>query len=753
MLLSTVDELRSLLAPIREGRITRAAFDTETSEVRDGRFTPWGTDVRIAGFSVSYGSDVDLYVPIRHRPYDWRRRPHLLERDTKHEGAKWLRRLLEVERVRPWSDEDDWEAGWQDGADPNLPLGLALELLAEAMAAPSCRWVAHNWPFDAKQLQVDGIEPPWERLEDTQALSVFTDERPHDRWDEEAGEFLHQGHALKHLGELYLGVPPSEQAELEQAKSALGRGSSKLQDYSQLPLRSCIAPYGCQDTRLALGLFEFMLTRDAAKDERAMALYQKHLAEIRISTGMERYGIGVDTEETPKAVASQEKLTAELAAKCASLAGRALPLNHGPQLSDVLYNELLLPVYAPNGRELRNTRKATLKKIRARLAGGMDCTGPGGIGTDDAVELLDSILEYRKQNKLLTAFYQPLGDFTSEGRVHYVLSPLAARTTRYSASAPNMQQAPKPKKGKEHESPRRLFKPRPGHCFVLLDYSQIEMRLAGHYSYAIPEAFQYVFSWRCTLKRRGDCKGRGKHGSQEVHYGWRPNYSVRPEHLRLYEGFWNSSEFDPYQQFAGDASVYRDTGKTSVLALLYGAWFVKLAETLDCDVSEARRLFDVFWRESYPELERVKQFIGERLRRGGKPTHWSGELFVRTLHGARVYLDGGHKGLNYLIQRSAREILLQAILDVDAYTREHAPSYKLVLPIHDELMLEVPKADLCKEHVQNIARIMVEAGSKSTVPMVVQPDVAYEDWAHKEELPKDWGWDGVEVAKAARAAA
>ncbi len=738
VLVSTLDELEELLEPVKDGRVEFAAADTETSLVSDRRFTPYGTDTRIAGFSVSYdlAEPVDLYVPIRHVPYDWRRRIDLIRGDTEHDGPAWVERLERVEFVR--GPEDD-APGWQPGKDPNLDPAAALGLLANVLGTTTCRWAWHNLAFDAKQLAVEGIPLDWERMEDTQLLSVFTDERPQDAWDEDSSRWVHQGHALKHLGERYLDIPADAQTLLEQAKAALGAGSAKLQDYSMLPMRTAVAPYACMDTRLVMGLYRLMMLRDAAKDPKVMALYHQHVHEVRHSTAMEAGGIQVRTELVPEVVEQKQKEADAILVRLNKVAGEFLPVNNGEALAKVLYGELKFPTY----RGLQNTKKATLKQVRAHLAAGTSVMGAGSTLTaDQAVDVLDDILDYRKQFKLLTAFYRPLAGFSETGAVHPVLQPCAARTTRYSASAPNMQQQPKPKKGKEDESPRRLFVPRDGHSFTTLDYSQVELRLAAHYSVAIPATFEYQFSWKCTLERRGDCKGRGKHGSGEVHYGWRKNFSHRGETV-LFNGFMSGDpDYDPHQRMADVSGRPRDLAKNGNFALLYGAFPNKLAETLDIPVFESRKLFDQFWDDAYPELGHLRKFVDERLRKGGKQTTWSHQEYLRTLYGARIHLEGGYKGLNYLIQRSAREILLKAINAVGEYLEQEVPSYRMVLPVHDELILEHPKDELDQEIIQHVAKLMVLAGGACRVPMLVGPDLCEEDWAHKQPL-EGWGWNGV----------
>lgn len=772
VLVESVEQLRELVAPVLAGDVGQVVLDTETSEVVGERFTPYGTDTRVAGWSLSYGTDVDLYVPLRHRPYDWRRPARLVSGDAKHDGPEWVRRLLQVERVLPEEDGP----GWQPGADPNVPLEPVWELLQALLDVEGVEWLAHNWPFDAKMLSVEGLRLPWDRMEDSQALSVHTDPRPVDAWDDSLndgrGGYVHGGHGLKHLGETWLGVPADAQRLLDQARAALGPHGGNLSDWSMLPLRTAVAPYACMDTRLALKLTEHCRKRDAYQDSKVRELLRLHKVERRISCGMEEAGIPVDAEEAARRAEAKEREVAALSERCRQLAGvRVVPLSAPADLADMLYSELGLPSY----RGIRNTEAATLKKVRTHMVARGE-EPAGSISADDAVDLLDAILEWRRATKELTAFYRPLTQLGSGGRVHPVLSPLRARTTRFSAAAPNAMQMAKPKKAKEPEvaranqvaSVRHLFKPEPGHVFVCADYNGQEMRVSAHYANAIPESFAYRFTWNCTMGKRGSCKGRegfredgtaypGNHGPKGdrdecrkvVHVGWRPNYSQRPPSMFLVDGFLSgNSDFDPHQAMVewcvreGLKEIDRDKGKTADFAALYGAGAKKLSETLDCSMDVAYRILDIFWDKAYPELGRVRLFIQERLRRCGKETAFSHQPFIRTLHGGRIYLRGSFKGPNYIVQRSCREILLQAIVGCDEYVRENCPSYKLVLPVHDELIWHVPEADLEEAHVRNICRIMVAAGRASSVPMVVEPNVCRESWAVKEKLP-GWGWDGV----------
>lgn len=749
VLVASAGQLRELLKPIRDGLVSQVGIDTETSEVKEQRFTPYGTDTRVAGFSMSWGDDVDLYVPIRHVPYDWRRRPELMRADVKSRGAHWERVLREVEGVTP-------EGTWAPGMDPNVPLADAYQELQEAFNVPDVEWLAHSWPFDASMFDVDGLVLPWDRMEDTQALSVFTDPRPLDAWlddGEGGGDWVHGGHGLKHLGETWLGIPADAQALLEEAKQALGAGSARLENYAMLPLRSALAPYGCMDTRLVLRLAAACRAREAFNMVEVRHLLALHQRERKLVVEMMRAGIPVEVATATERCALKEKeREAQWAKMQAATGGREVPIRNPQNLKAFLYSEMGLPRY--RGKD--DTRDATLARVRNLIVERDVLEAGSPITPAQAVELLDAVRDYRSVEKELTSFYRPL---SARERVHPVLKPLAARTTRYSAEAPNVQQAKKPKKAKDpvvarankEASVRHLFKPDPGFAFLPCDYSAQEMRVASHYTLAIPEAFAWRFSWRCTLKKRGDCKGKGAHGPDQVHVGWKDNYSTRPKVLGLAEGFLREgTAFDPHGKMVEYIARYgldvdRDKAKTADFAILYGAGKFKVAETIDCSDDVGQKLLTIFWDEAYPELGRVRTFIQERLRRTGPQTRFSHQPYIKTLHGAPIYLDDGYKGLNYVIQRSCREILLKAEAAVqDFLVQEKAQdAYRIGWPVHDELVLVVAKDSKDQRIIKGVAEAMVRAGAASKVPMVVEPNWAEESWAVKEALPKDWGCDGV----------
>lgn len=733
MLVKSVEELERLLQPIFNGEVSVAGFDTETTEVPDDRFTPFGTDVRMAGFSMSWGhgdTAVDFYVAVRHAPYDWRRPARLIP-------AEWVERLTRDEGV---ALDGTWALGYGHKTalswDPNLPLEPVLALLRRAFATPGIQWRAHNWPFDAKIVMVDGVPLPDDMM-DTQIHSVLTDERRLDEWDEEAKRWKHKGHGLKFLGEFLLGREAVEKTLLDDARKVL-----ECNSWAHLPLRTIVAPYAWQDTRLCIEVGDYFLDpvkTPLSADPAIQELIREHHVEMRHLIAMEARGIKIDVAECARRAAEREKLLPQIQQRVNEMPLKlTLNLASPTEVGAALYGPLGFPKY--RGKE--DTRKATLKQVRALVLGG----APTAIPQEQALAVLDALLEYRAAAKELQAFYLPLVEFADgESTIYTVLNALRAKTTRMSASKPNVQQAQKLKKGKPPEtSVRSVFKPRDGHVLLAPDFSQQELRVAGHFALAVPRDFRYLFSWRCTLKKRGDCKGRGAHGDGVIHTGTRGlSTATAPEEMKLVNGFLSGDRsFDPHQIMADAAGVDRDEGKTADFALIYGAYIYKLAETLNCSFDKAKLLYESFWDQAFPELAHVKTFIGERLRCAGPEGYYSHQTSIRTLHGGRIFVGSSHEGFNYIVQRSCREILLKAINRTAALIAAERAPYHMVFPVHDQLILEAPADSLDQRLVTAICREMVEAGSASKIPMVVEGSVCRDNWAETEKLP-GWGWCGV----------
>ena len=306
------------------------------------------------------------------------------------------------------------------------------------------------------------------------------------------------------------------------------------------------------------------------------------------------------------------------------------------QLADVLYNRLGLkvPGKTPGGAA------STSAEILERLAG--------------QHPLVDSILEFRKLEKLRSTYLEPLPTLADgEDRVHTTFNQLATATGRLSSSAPNLQNIPA--RGDLGRRMRALFTAAPGMALASADYSQIELRVLAHFSQdpALLEAFR---------------QGVDIHSRTAALLFDRPQQAVSPEQRRQ--------------------------AKTINFGLLYGMGPQKLGRELGLSVNEAKEFIARYFERMATLKEYYQQVVDAAKQTG----------FVTTLAGRRRLLpdinsrnaqlesQARRQAINTVIQGSAADIIKMAMLKTAADEPLAALGARLILQVHDELVVEAPEA-------------------------------------------------------------
>ena len=376
---------------------------------------------------------------------------------------------------------------------------------------------------------------------------------------------------------------------------------------------------------------------------------------------MEREGIRVDGNAlramSAEAGAEIERLRAELLA----MAEEPINLDSGPQVARVLFEKLKL---APRGRTpggAWSTRQDVLEELAARHP------------------FPARLLEYRALTKLRSTYYEalPAEVDARDGRVHTEYVQAGAATGRLASGNPNLQNIPmRTERGRQI---RRAFVARPGGVLVGADYSQIELRVMAHLSgdANLIAAFE---------------SGEDVHASTA-----RRIFSVQ-------------GPLDP---------ALRSRAKIVNFGVMYGMGARSLSQQMGIELSEAQRFIADYFRV----FERVRAFldstIDEARRRG----------YVETLLGRRRYLpglDSGHGGersaseraaINTPIQGSAADLMKLAMIRVQHTLKPRIPSARLLLQVHDELLLECDAGDA--DAVSEVVRAEMEGCFPLRVPMVV----------------------------------
>lgn len=390
---------------------------------------------------------------------------------------------------------------------------------------------------------------------------------------------------------------------------------------------------------------------------------------VPVLVHMERAGIGIDKAAFAAFAEEVNTRLSELTERMYQQAGMRFNVRSSQQLGDVLYNKLGLkaPGKTPGGAA------STSAEVLERLAG--------------QHPLLDSILEYRKLEKLRSTYLEPLPGLADEiGRVHTTFNQLTTATGRLSSSAPNLQNIPA--RGDLGRRMRGLFTAAPGMLLTSADYSQIELRVLAHFSGdpTLMEAFRL---------------GQDIHGRTAALLFDKPQGDVTSEERRQ--------------------------AKTINFGLLYGMGPQKLGRELGLTLNEAKDFIAKYF-ERLSRLKEYYQSLVEQARENG---------FVTTLAGRRRLLpdirsrntqleaQARRQAVNTVIQGSAADIIKMAMLAVARDETLKDLNARLILQIHDELVLEAPEAS-ARQAGDRLASLMTGVVELS-VPLVADVGVG-RDW-------------------------
>lgn len=338
-------------------------------------------------------------------------------------------------------------------------------------------------------------------------------------------------------------------------------------------------------------------------------------------------------------------------------AGEKFNINSPKQLAVVLFEKMCIPY--PKKTKKYSTSAEILESLRYNYP------------------IVDYILKYRTVSKLLGTYVEGLGKLIcADGRIRTEYKQMMTATGRLSSAEPNLQNIPvREQEGKEL---RAIFIAGEEKTLVSADYSQIELRLMAHFS-ADPNMLD-------IYKRGGDIHAM----TASLVFGV-PLEEVTPE--------------------------MRRKAKAVNFGIIYGISEYGLSESVHCSVKEAKKFIESYFA-SFPK---VKEFVNKTVEDAKK----SGE--VRTLFGRRRKISelsssnfmtrsfGERAAMNTPLQGSAADIIKIAMISVSEKLKD--TNAKLILQIHDELIVECPD-----EEVENVKKILVdcmENAAQLSVPLAV----------------------------------
>ena len=383
---------------------------------------------------------------------------------------------------------------------------------------------------------------------------------------------------------------------------------------------------------------------------------------------MERTGIKVD----PKILKDLSTYIGlelhKLTDKVYQLAGRKFNIGSPKQVGEVL-SELNIDI----GRKTSTGRVSTSKAVLEELA--------------QTFELPRLIIDYRELDKLKSVYTDALPDqIASDGRIHCQLNQTVAATGRLSASDPNLQNIPiRTDLGRRI---RRAFVAERGNRIISADYSQLELRLLAHITQdpVMLEAFQ---------------KGEDIHART----------------ARLVFGAQTGEELKEARRFA----------KIVNFAIAYAIEPWGLSQRVGISRQEAKKVIEDYYN-TYKGVRRYMEEVPLRAREHGYVRSIYGR--IRPLPGiadrnANIRKAAEREAINMPIQGTASDIVKIAMLHVDEAFKRAGVSAKLLMQVHDELLVEAPASEV--EQVKGILKHEMESAVTLDVPLVADVGVA-DNW-------------------------
>ncbi len=389
---------------------------------------------------------------------------------------------------------------------------------------------------------------------------------------------------------------------------------------------------------------------------------------------MERTGVLVDRELLRKQSSELAARMFELQAQAHSEAGGTFNVDSPKQLQEILFGRLGIPV----SRKTPTGQPSTAEDVLEELAA--------------AYPLPRLILEYRGIAKLKSTYTDKLPEQIDQvtGRIHTSYHQAVAATGRLSSSDPNLQNIPI--RTPEGRRIRQAFVAPPGFSLVAADYSQIELRIMAHLSgdASLLSAF---------------AEDRDVHQATAAEVFGVPLDAVTADQRR--------------------------SAKAINFGLIYGMSAFGLARQLGIGRGEAQKYVDLYF-ERYPGVKRYMDETKQQARDAG---------FVETIFGRRLYLPeilsrnqalrqyAERSAINAPMQGTAADIIKRAMIDVDAWLQTSRAPARLILQVHDELVLEVADHAM-PSIVEQLRRHMARAADLA-VPLKVDVGIGLNwDEAH-----------------------
>jgi DNA polymerase I len=460
---------------------------------------------------------------------------------------------------------------------------------------------------------------------------------------------------LKEMADYFLDIRMTHIEEL------IGKGKNQ-RSMADVPPEAA-GPYAAADAEVTLRLVDVMRQRLKEKEGESL-LVNIEVPLIPVLATMEETGIALDQAMLGKMSGELSKRMGEIELMMFEAVGMTFNINSTQQLSKILFERLKL---APpdRGKRTASGHFSTSADVLDMLKG--------------KHEVVDWVLEYRELAKLKSTYLDslPLQINPRTGRVHTSYSQIGSVTGRLASMNPNLQNIPA--RTELGRKVRQGFVSGPGQVLLSIDYSQIELRIVAHM--AEDQAMLAAF-------RAG----------QDIHAATAAAiYNV------------------PLLQVTKDQ---RRHAKAINFGLIYGMSAFGLSRTTDLTLGEAENFVKAYFKQ----FPRVKEYL-DGIRREA-----ASQGYVSTLLGRRRYFPNlrgqmnanlrqreEREAINAPIQGTAADIVKQAMLELPGALKAAGLTSKMLLQVHDELVLECPRGELLQ--TARIAQQVMEGAYPLSIPL------------------------------------
>ena len=472
---------------------------------------------------------------------------------------------------------------------------------------------------------------------------------------------VHRPHNLSSLAERHLGRAGIDYEAL------CGKGAHQI-PFAQVPVDKA-AHYGCEDADQTLEVHQALWPRLRAEAGLAR-VYALEIATSEVLYRIERHGVLIDGALLHKQSHELGRRILQLEHEAHELAGQPFNLGSPKQIGEIFFDKLGLPVIKKTATGKPSTDEEVLEKLA------------------EDYPLPARILEHRGLAKLKSTYTDKLPQLAdpASGRVFTHYAQAVAVTGRLASNDPNLQNIPV--RTAEGRRIREAFIAPPGHVIVSCDYSQIELRIMAHLSddAALLQAF---------------------HEGMDVHRATASEvFGVAPDQV---------------------SSEQRRYAKVINFGLIYGMSSYGLARNLGIDNTAARNYIERYF-ERYPGVKRYMDDTRQLARKQG---------YVETVFGRRLQLpeinspNGPRRqaaeraAINAPMQGTAADLIKMSMVAVQQAIDGQRRASRMVMQVHDELVLEVPQAELDWVRAE-LPRLMAGV-AELKVPLVAEVGVG-QNW-------------------------